>query len=37
VEAFSVLGECGGMPGRIIRAQADKPAKQKVGVRRSRA
>ena len=29
---FSVLGECGGMPDRIIRAQPHKPAKQQVVV-----
>jgi hypothetical protein len=31
-EALPILGERGGMPDRIIRAQADKPAEQQVVV-----
>ena len=31
-EPLSVFGECGGMPDRIIRAEAHKPAEQQVVV-----
>jgi hypothetical protein len=31
-QPVTVLGECGGMPDRIVRAQANKPAEQQVVV-----